>query len=228
MQVIPAIDLLGNDAVRLEQGDYDRVLTRLPVESFVQTVLRRSPPLLHVVDLDGARAGCLRPEQLTRVIEAAAGTPIQVSGGIRSLDAATKALELGASRVVVGTAAFGEHGLLQSLVDQLGERLVVAIDCRDGRVALRGWLAQTELRIEEALERCVDFGVRRIMVTAIDRDGTMSGPDLDLLHKACSSPLSVLAAGGIRGDADIEAVGDLGCEGAIIGRALIEMMPSSV
>src|SRR4051812_29019323 len=128
MQVIPAVDLLGDHAVRLERGNYDRVVAQRAIESYVADLLGLSPPMLHLVDLEAARSGKLRLELIGRVMSAAGDVPVQVSGGIRDVGVARQVLELGACRVVVGTAAFGESQMLRSLVDELGQRLVVAID----------------------------------------------------------------------------------------------------
>jgi phosphoribosylformimino-5-aminoimidazole carboxamide ribotide isomerase len=224
MQVIPAVDLLGEDAVRLEKGEYDRVVNRLPVAEYVAALLATERPWLHVVDLDGARSGKVRFDAVRKVIDAAGTTPVQVSGGVRTVKTALELLNSGASRVVMGTAAFGERAALDEMVASLGERLVVAVDVRDGNVALAGWLDQTAISVDDALARCRDAGVQRILGTAISRDGTMSGPDLELVAKFCASGLQVLAAGGIRGADDLAALEQLGCEGAIVGRALAETM----
>jgi len=219
--VIPAVDVLGDEAVRLEQGDYDRVSTRAggPVE-LVARLAALQPPLLHLVDLDGARSGRVRPELVARAVEAAAGVPVQASGGIRSVADAEALLEAGAARVVVGTAAWAA---LQEFVTALGDRLVVAIDVRDGEVAVAGWTETACLTAEEAAERCAAAGVARIHCTAVERDGTLGGPDLDLLarvqERGCAP---VLAAGGIRSVADLDALERIGIEGAIVGRALLD------
>ncbi|MGH9293233.1 MAG: HisA/HisF-related TIM barrel protein [Acidimicrobiales bacterium] len=229
MDVIPALDLLGDEAVRLERGRYDRIVARLPVAEYVSDLIATGPPLLHVVDLDGARSGRVRVDVVARAIEAAGPVPVQVSGGVRSVEAASELIDRGAARVVVGTAAFGERALLEELVAELQSRLVVAVDVRDGRVAVAGWLCQTSVNVEAALGRCGEVGVHRILGTAIDRDGTMSGPDLDLVGRLCASGLSVLAAGGIRGAQDLGELERAGCEGAIIGRAMYEAsMPDRV
>jgi len=222
MQVIPAVDLLGEDAVRLEKGEYDRVVNRLPVAEYVAALLATERPWLHVVDLDGARSGSVRFDAVRKVIDAAGSTPVQVSGGVRAVKTARELLEAGASRVIMGTAAFGERSVLDEMVASLGDRLVVAVDVRDGNVAVAGWLDQTAISVDDALARCRDAGVQRILGTAISRDGTMSGPDLELVAKFCASGLQVLAAGGIRGADDLADLEELGCEGAIVGRALAE------
>ena len=219
MEVIPAIDLLGEHAVRLEQGDYVRA-TRYgePIE-LASRFAAEGAPRLHVVDLDGARAGSIRPVVVEAIVEAASPVPVQASGGVRSVADAESFVRAGADRVVVGTAAWE---LLDELVAALGERLVVAVDVRDGRVHGRGW-TESALTLDEAIARCVEARVPRLLCTAIDRDGTLHGPDVELVHDvATRSGLPVLAAGGIRSDDDVEALAEAGAEGAIVGRALLE------
>ena len=222
--VIPAVDVLGEDAVRLEQGDFRRIVLRDPdpvevVGRFVAAGAR----MIHVVDLDGARTGRVRPELVARLAAAALPARIQASGGIRSLADAEVLLAAGAARVVVGTAAFAEPRALEHYVDALGDRLIVAVDTRRGRVAVGGWERETSLSAAEAAARCASAGVERVLCTAIERDGTLGGPDLGLLRsvRRCSG-LPVLAAGGIASARDVRAVARAGCEAAIVGRALLE------
>jgi phosphoribosylformimino-5-aminoimidazole carboxamide ribotide isomerase len=217
MQIIPALDVLGDEAVRLEQGDYDRVLFRQPLEEFMGRLVDTSPALIHVVDLQGARDGALRPEVIERCRRAARGTPLQVSGGIRSVGAARDALSAGAARVIVGTALWSDEEALDAFVEALGVQLLAALDVRDGQIAVRGWRSAAQLSFSQALARCRDAGVTRVHVTAIERDGTMRGPDLALYEEACASELLVVAAGGVRDDADVEALAQVGCEAAVMG-----------
>lgn len=223
LEVLPAVDLLGDEAVRLERGEFDRVTERVPdPASLAARYAAAGARLIHVVDLDGARTGRLRPELFARIARAAAPARVQASGGIRSPDDAEALLAAGAVRVVVGTAAFAEPGALDLFVRALGTRLVVALDVRAGRVAIAGWRGATGLTAAEAAERCAAAGVPRILCTAIDRDGTLAGPDLALLSDVrAAAGLPVLAAGGISSDADLAAVAETGCEGAIVGRALL-------
>lgn len=216
MQLIPAIDLLGDDAVRLERGDYDRVLFRQPIEDFVRRVVATGPELIHVVDLQGARDGAVRLDVVARCVDAASGVALQISGGIRSLESAHAVLEAGATRIIVGTSLWRDDASLARFSEALGERLVAALDIRDGRLAVRGWLADSGISLDDALSRCRDARVARLHVTAIERDGTMSGPDFALYERACASDIPVVAAGGVR-DQDIERLEAIGCEGAVMG-----------
>ena len=222
-QVLPAVDLLGEEAVRLEQGDFGRVATRAQPEELVRRFAAAGARLIHVVDLDGARRGLIRADVIGRLAEAAGSAKLQASGGIRSPADAERLLAAGAARVVVGTAALAEPGALDEFAAELGDRLVVAIDVRGGRVSVRGWLEDTGLAPAEVAARCAAAGVPRILCTAIERDGMLGGPDLDLLREVRdASSLPVLAAGGISSEADLAAVAVTGCEGAVVGRALLD------
>jgi len=213
LEVIPAVDVLGEGAVRLEQGDYDSVVERAgdPVALAGRWVVAGAKRI-HLVDLDGARSGRVRPE-LVRAI-ADLGVPVQASGGIRSLADARALLEAGADRVVVGTAAWPDP----TLWFELGEALVLALDVRDGEVRTAGWTTGSGLRFEDALTLALG---RRILVTAIDRDGTLAGPDVELVRQAVEAGGRVLAAGGIRSVEDVAALAAAGAQAAIVGRALL-------
>jgi phosphoribosylformimino-5-aminoimidazole carboxamide ribotide isomerase len=223
--------VLRGEAVRLERGRFDAVTVRRPDPvALARELAGAGATLIHLVDLDGARSGRVRPELVAAVAAAAAPALVQASGGIRSAGDAELLLAAGAARVVVGTAAFAEHDAISRLVAALEDRLVVALDVRDERIALSGWTQTSLLSVEEAAERCAEAGVARLLCTAIDRDGTLAGPDLELLARVrTSSGLPLLAAGGIRSERDLEAVARAGCEGAIVGRALLEgLVPHTV
>jgi len=210
--VIPAVDVLGNEAVRLHRGDYDEVVERAadPVDLALDWV-RQGAGRIHLVDLDGARSGKLRPA-LVRAV-AGAGVPVQASGGIRSIDDAWTLLEAGADRVVVGTAAWPDP----TPWFELGEALVLALDVLGGEIRAAGWTEGTGLGLDEALDRA---GGARVLVTGIDRDGTLAGPDLELVEQAVAGDRRVLAAGGVRSPDDVAALARAGAEAAIVGRAL--------
>jgi phosphoribosylformimino-5-aminoimidazole carboxamide ribotide isomerase len=143
---------------------------------------------------------------------------LQASGGIRSLDDARLLLDAGAERVVVGTAAFPTP---TPWAEALGERLVVALDVRDGTVRTSGWTAESGFLLGEAIDLCLAARVTRVLCTAIDRDGTLAGPDLKLVRQVAASGLNVLAAGGVRSPQDVAALADAGAEAAVVGRALL-------
>ena len=222
--VIPAVDVVGEEAVRLRQGDFARVVARAgDPAALVARYAEAHPPLIHLVDLDGARSGAIRAGLVARLAEEAAPTPLQASGGIRSLADARALLDAGAARVVVGTAALAGRRTLAELAAGLGEALVVAVDARAGKVAVAGWERETSVNAEDFAASYAEAGVPRLLCTAIERDGTLAGPDLALLERVCArSGLPVIAAGGIRSDADLDDLAALGLEGAVVGRALLD------
>jgi phosphoribosylformimino-5-aminoimidazole carboxamide ribotide isomerase len=223
--ILPAIDLRGGRCVRLFQGDYDRetVFGDDPL-AMVSHWESRGARWLHLVDLDGARLG--RPVQLEligRMIEAAS-VPVQIGGGLRCLADVGAALEAGAARVVLGTAAIGDGSARDfrlACLERFGPRVVVGLDARDGRLAVRGWTEMTELEAFAFAERLRTEGFERIVYTDIARDGALSGPNLEHLTRlAGDSGLAVIASGGIGSIDDLIAVQRTGAEGAIVGQAL--------
>jgi phosphoribosylformimino-5-aminoimidazole carboxamide ribotide isomerase len=213
--VIPAVDVLGDEAVRLEQGDYDRVVERAAEPAALARRWRDAgAQRVHLVDLDGARAGGIRPELVRAIAEAAAPAALQASGGIRTLADAEALLAAGADRVIVGTAAWPDPAPWLDL----GEAAVIALDVLDGQVRSRGWTEGTGLSLDRALKLLPGA---RVLLTAIDRDGTLTGPDLELVRRAAAAGARVLAAGGVRSPADVEALAVAGAEAAIVGRALL-------
>jgi len=218
IEVIPAVDVLGTGAVRLRQGDYDDVVEQPgdPV-ALARAFAAAGAGRIHLVDLDGARSGRVRPELVREVAAVVAPARVQASGGIRSPADARSLLAAGAERVVVGTAAFPDPAPWAA---ELGDRLVVALDVRDGRIRTAGW-TQSGLPLDDALARCREARVERILCTAIDRDGTLSGPDLALVETVAQAGAAVLAAGGIRSPTDVAALARAGAEAAVVGRALL-------
>lgn len=219
IEVIPAVDVLGGEAVRLRHGDYDDVVERATdparlAARFAAAGAKR----IHLVDLEGARSGGVRPGLVARVVEAAAPAAVQASGGIRSLDDARALLAAGAVAIVVGTAAVDDPA---PWVESLGDRVVLALDVRDGRVRTAGWTADAGLTLDEATARFVACGATRVLCTAIERDGTLAGPDRELVARVAATGLGVLAAGGIRSPADVGALAAAGAEAAVVGRALL-------
>jgi phosphoribosylformimino-5-aminoimidazole carboxamide ribotide isomerase len=218
--IVPAVDVLDGRAVRLVQGDYERADVAGDPLELVRRAASFSPPLVHVVALGAARDGGVPVELARAVSEAAAPVPVQLGGGVRSVADATALAEAGAARVLVGTAAFGELPL-RAFVEAVD--LVVAIDVADGVVRTAGWRESSGLTTASALERCATAGVERVLCTAIARDGTRGGPDLELLREVRSRFAGeVLAAGGIRDRADVDAVRALGIDGVVVGRAWLD------
>ena len=226
MEVIPSIDLFDGGVVRLEQGDYARAthFDREPpelVRAFVEAGVAR----IHVVDLDGARAGSGRNLGIVEVILRAAGpVPVQVGGGVRSLEAVEQLLGIGADRVVMGTAALEDPQLVRRVAARWPGRLVLGLDTRGGQVAVRGW---QRLEARTALEVLADFEglpLGAILHTEIGRDGMLTGPDVSgTAALARGTPLPVIASGGVSQLEDLLALAQTRViSGAIVGRAYYE------
>jgi len=229
-EVLATVDLLGGRVVRLRQGDFDdeTVYGDDPLAVAVGLVAQGAV-WLHVVDLDGARAGEPRQGSVVEaIVRATAGRAhVEVGGGVRDRGAAEGLFRLGAGRVVLGTAALRDPAMVGALVSAYGTgRVAVALDVRDGKVQAEGWREGSSATMEDALARLLDFGARIFEVTAIDRDGTMAGPDLELLGSAVAIAArrgaTVIAGGGIRGIDDLSTTRSIGCAGAIVGRAIYD------
>lgn len=231
MILYPAIDVLGGKAVRLEQGDFGRKREYAddPLDAARRWVADGARHL-HFVDLDGARAG--RPvntSHLERIVrEMGARTDlIQCGGGLRTRADAENALAAGAGRVVIGTAAFTDPDMLAQLVSTHGERVAVGVDVRDGRVAVEGWVRKTALGPREAVEALTEVGVRTIVYTNVDRDGTLEGVFEGAITEVsiAAGDRRVVCSGGIGSLDDLRALASLGLpnlEGVIVGKALYE------
>jgi phosphoribosylformimino-5-aminoimidazole carboxamide ribotide isomerase len=225
-QPIPAIDIRAGRCVRLVQGDYarERVFADDPV-AVAQHWAEQGAQRLHVVDLDGARDGRRANRSTIQRLLEAVSIPVQVGGGIRTLDDADALLADGANRVVIGTAAAEDPNALREWLTRLGpERMVVGVDARDGLVATRGWTETTQLDAAQFCHTLADQGVVRILYTDIGRDGTLDGPNVPALQRllATEPRLRVLASGGVARVEDLRALAEAGAEGAIIGTALYD------
>jgi phosphoribosylformimino-5-aminoimidazole carboxamide ribotide isomerase len=223
----PAIDIRGGQAVRLLQGDYARetAYDADPVDAAIRWA-EEGASFLHVVDLDGAKAGAPQNLEEVRRIAAAVDCPIQVGGGLRDAASVAAVLEAGAERVVIGTAALRDPKFLDEMVATYGERVVVSVDARDGKVALAGWTEAGGEGVIEAVAELSSRGVARFLCTAIEVDGTMEGPALGELGRiAAATQAKVIASGGVGALSDLEALAretPANVEGAIVGRALYE------
>jgi phosphoribosylformimino-5-aminoimidazole carboxamide ribotide isomerase len=227
-ELLPAIDLRGGRVVRLRQGDFARETAYSEDPIAVATAFAEAGAnWLHVVDLDGARTGEAAHTDLIAAVVGAVGDrmAVEVAGGLRSEAAVAEALQAGAARVVVGTAAVRDPTLIRRLVVTHGaDRVAVAIDVRDGRATGHGWdTTATTTDALDAIRTLADGGAVTFEVTAIDRDGLLAGPDLELLASAVALGRGrIIASAGISSVDDLRAVRAIGCAGAIVGRALYE------
>ena len=223
MEVIPAIDLRGGKCVRLYQGDYGRetVYSEDPIEVAARWA-SQGATRLHIVDLDGARSGAPANLAAVKEIASSVSVPIQLGGGIRTIDTATAVMALGVDRVMIGTAAVESPVLIQTLFEHLSsDEVVVSVDARDGFVAVKGWTRATEVVATDLISNMAENGVQRFMYTDIARDGTLTEPNFRAIQDLLSCTGTVLlAAGGISSLEHLTRLADLGVEGAVIGQAL--------
>jgi phosphoribosylformimino-5-aminoimidazole carboxamide ribotide isomerase len=227
MRLYPAIDVLGGKAVRLVKGDFEakKVYDEDPL-SAARGWVAAGARFLHVVDLDGARAGApVNLDHLER-ISSNLGVPVQFGGGLRSLEAITEAIEAGAERVILGTAAFTDPTLLERALAQWPGRVLVSVDVRDGRVATAGWTETIDGGTKEVIAGLAQRGASELVYTNVDRDGMLEGPDLKEVGRVAKAVSgSFIYSGGIGQLADLEGLVRLqaaSLAGVIVGKALYE------
>jgi phosphoribosylformimino-5-aminoimidazole carboxamide ribotide isomerase len=223
----PAIDILDGGAVRLQRGEFDR---RTSYDADPLDAARRwldaGARALHVVDLDGTRAGAPVNLDHIRRISSAVDVPVQVGGGLRSSEAIDAVLAAGADRVVLGTAAFDDLDLLDRAIAAHGDRVTVSVDARGGLLAADGWTDQTEIPVEGVIDSLATRGVSRFVYSSIDRDGMLLGPDLDEVRRIASVVRGTfIYSGGVSSLQDLAALASLrqvNLVGVIVGKALYE------
>jgi len=226
LKVIPAIDLMKGKVVRLTKGDpeqatfYDDMGT--PVQ-IAQKWKAQGAERLHIIDLDAAFD---KPDNLRTVaqIAKATGLPLQVGGGIRSVAAAERLLKAGIDSVILGSLALREPSAITTLQSKFDpERIIVALDNKDGMIMVEGWTSTTSYTVMDALDEYARLGVKTFLITSIARDGTLSGPDLETLNDGCRhSGVKVIAAGGIGDLKDLVLLSHTGVWGVVVGKALYE------
>ncbi len=223
MEVIPSIDIRGGRCVRLYQGDYDKetVFSDDPVQ-MARRWQDEGGERLHVVDLDGAATGEPANLPIVRNILEALSIPVQVGGGIRSVDTVRQLIEAGADRVVLGTAAVRNPDMVQEICRDLGaERVIVAADARDGKVAVEGWQEGTSVQASDLIADMEKLGVVRFLYTDISRDGAMTQPNFQAYRELVASTRgAVIASGGVSSIDHLRELAEIGAEGAILGSAL--------
>ncbi len=227
MLVIPAVDIYNGKCSRLFQGraGTEMVYDEDPVRA-AALFADMGAPMLHVIDLDGAFSGQPQNASVIAKIVRMLSIPVRVGGGIRTATSARFYLEAGADAVILGTCAFSDSDLVSSLIETDGaDRVMVSVDVNRGEVVVRGWTSGAGTDALQALARVWEMGVIRCLVTQVERDGTMSGPDLAFVQSVCQSQVRVVLAGGIASADDIRQITSLGLErleGVVVGRALHE------
>lgn len=223
MEIIPAIDLRGGLCVRLYQGDFEQetIFSHDPV-AVAKEWQNGGASRLHIVDLDGARAGRSVNGEAISLIAHSVEIPVQVGGGIRNSEEADRLLALGVDRIILGTVAIRDPEMVRTLCRDVGHsRVVVAVDARDGRVAIDGWQEPTSVETFPLMEQMAELGVSRFLYTDISRDGTLTEPNFQAIEELVASiSLPILASGGISSKEHLGRLARIGVEGAVLGRAL--------
>ena len=222
MIIIPAIDIIDGAPVRLYQGDYGKKeVVGTSILDIAKEFESAGAGYIHLVDLDGAKAGKRINQEVICDVARTVSVPVEVGGGIRSMEDIEYYLEHGVSRVILGTSAIRDRELLQAALDKYGEKIAVGLDCKNGYVCGSGWLEDSEYYYLDFARDMEALGVKTIIFTDISKDGTLAGPNLDMLKQlkeSCS--LDITASGGIRDIEHIRQLKDLDLYAAITGKAM--------
>lgn len=222
MIILPAIDIIDGKPVRLYQGDYNK--KEIVADDIFETAKsfeRAGAEYIHLVDLDGAKSGGNENHELVIRIAKELNIPVELGGGIRSLDTIKYLLENGVSRVILGTIAIEDENLLKTAVDTYGKKIAVGIDCKDGKVYGRGWLEGSNLDYLDFAKKMENIGVKNIIVTDISKDGTLQGANVEMLKKLKSTvDIDITASGGVRDLDNIKELMEIDLYGAITGKAI--------
>ena len=224
MIIFPAIDLKDGKCVRLTQGRFDEsiIYSSNPVE-VAKSFENDGAKYLHIIDLNGAESNDNKNLDTIKEIIKNISIPIQVGGGIRSVEKATKILDAGVSRIIIGTSAIEDFDMLKVLVEKYSEKVIVSIDANHQKVATRGWSTQTEVNAIDLSKKLEKIGIKTIVYTDISKDGMMQGPNfLDYLELSKKSNLNIIASGGVSSLNDVLKLNEIGLYGAIIGKAIYE------
>ena len=222
MNIIPAIDLIGGKAVRLQKGDYDKVTVYSDdPASVAQSFEAAGAKYLHLVDLDGAKDGTTANFDTIKNIISKTNLSVEVGGGIRTIDRVKKYIDIGVDRVIIGTAAVTDPDFLREAVKEYGDKIVVGVDIKDGYVAIKGWLEISQLSCYDFCKSLEELGVKTIICTDISKDGMMSGTNRELyLELSNRFGLNIIASGGVSSLDDVIALTAMDIFGAIVGKAL--------
>lgn len=224
MELFPAIDLKDNKIVRLSQGDYEKVkIYSDNVEEIATGFVQAGARNLHIVDLDGAKEGTPLNQQAIGTLLKVPGLFFEIGGGIRDEKRIADYLELGVNRVILGTVATKNPEFVAEMVKKYGDAIAVGVDAKNEMVATHGWLENSGIPSFEFCEKMKDFGVSTIIYTDISKDGMLSGCNLEAYRRLCAiSGLNIIASGGVSTLEELKLLKEMGCHGAIIGKALYE------
>ena len=222
MIIIPAIDIIDGKPVRLYQGDYNKKeIVSEDVFDTSKNFEDLGAQWVHLVDLDGAKKGELVNSNVIIKVAQSLSIPIEVGGCIRNFEDIKYLIDNGVSRVILGTSAMEDENLLKKALREYGEKIAVGIDCKDGYACGRGWLQESSIHYIEFAKRLEKLGVKNIIVTDISKDGTLEGPNIEMLNELKKEvSIDITASGGIRDISNIKALKEIDVYGAITGKAI--------
>ncbi|WP_297518855.1 1-(5-phosphoribosyl)-5-[(5-phosphoribosylamino)methylideneamino]imidazole-4-carboxamide isomerase [uncultured Clostridium sp.] len=222
MIIIPAIDIINGNAVRLYKGDYAKEeLISTDVISLAKEFENKGAKYLHLVDLDGAKVGKMVNYDLISKIVKSINIPVELGGGIRNMSMIDDLIKLGISRVILGTAAIKDKELLKSAVIKYKEKIAVGVDCKDGFVCTHGWIEKSDITYINFCKELENIGVRNIILTDISKDGTLEGCNIEMLKELSKNiNVDITASGGIKDIQEIVKLNELDIYGAITGKAI--------
>lgn len=222
MIILPAIDIIDGKPVRLYQGDYSR--KEIVADDIFKTAKSfedAGAEYIHLVDLDGAKEGSNKNHELVIKLAKTLDIPVELGGGIRSFETISYLIDNGVSRIILGTVAIEDEELLKKAVGTYKEKIAVGIDCKDGKLCGRGWLEKSDLDYVDFAKKMEKIGIKNIIVTDISKDGTLMGPNVDMLKKLKESVnINITASGGISNIEDIKELKKIDLYGAITGKAI--------
>lgn len=222
MIILPAIDMIDGQPVRLVQGRFeDKTVVADDILTTAEKFESLGAEWLHMVDLDGAKAGKRMNQDVVKKTAQTLSIPLEIGGGIRTMGDVSDYIENGVSRVILGTSAIEDQSFVKEAVRRYGEKIAVGIDCKDGYACGRGWLSVSKITLTDLARQMEDIGVQTVIVTDISKDGTLNGPNLEMLAKLkMAVNMNIIASGGIRDIENIKSLRKLGIYGAITGKAV--------
>lgn len=226
MKVIPSIDIIENQVVRLEKGDYEKM--QIYSDSVLETAItfeKYKFSRIHIVDLLGSKTGKLNVEKEIIEIKKNTNLEIQFGGGIRNFNDAEKLLKLGSDKIVVGSLPVKNYPEFEKIVNEFSpEKIIVAADVKEGKIAVKGWTEKSELSVDELLEKCKSIGITEYLITDISRDGMLTGPATELYTKLMKAhpEIDIIASGGVSGIEDLKELEKRNIYGSVVGRAIYE------
>ena len=222
-EIIPAIDLLDGRVVRLYQGDYNRetIFSTDPIDT-AKKWQDLGASRIHIVDLNGAKEGSLHHKNVIDKVVSNLSIPVQLGGGLRTIESVNEILNLGVQRVILGSVIVTNPDLVSDVITKYGDAIICGLDAKDGFIMVQGWEKSSKSDVFEVVEKLISIGAKRFIYTDISRDGTMEGPNIDSLRTflATSSPSRVIASGGVSSIKDVLELSTMGLEGVIIGKSL--------